>query len=577
MRERPSTTTYRADALASLLEVSKRLNATLELDEIVRHVIQSARSVMHADAATLLLREDDELVFAFAEGGAAETLAGGAAPARIQLGEGLAGWVAAGREPRRFDDVYAEPHFDPTMDQRTGYRTHSMLCVPLVASDQLVGVAQVINRLDDDGQPMAFDDRDLQTFATFCELAAVALTKARLHQELLGRQRLEDELTMARELQQEFLDPSLEHPETIRFAARNLPARDIGGDFFDAFAVGDKLFITIGDVAGKGAAAAMRMARFTSEFRFVAQRTGSPESAMARANVLLDERHSPFVTMMLVQLDLGTGEAWVVNAGHPPAVLIGRGPAQLVAPSSGPPLGVVEHQRYEAQQLLLGPGEGLLLFTDGITEARAPDGAMYGSKRLLDHIDTHGDDVDGIFDAVAAFAASDERFDDQTLVSFGLHPQIRAVPTEDVQMNEDDRVQLNVPSHPKYMRFVRSLITTGATEAGFDEMGVQAIVLAVDEACTNIIRHAYDGDPTQTILVQLAVIGRKLIVALRDFGPQRDCTEFKSRDLDDIKPGGLGMHFIYSTMDTVVFDTDLPRGTLLTMTKTSPEPTGEES
>ncbi len=135
-------------------------------------------------------------------------------------------------------------------------------------------------------------------------------------------------------------------------------------------------------------------------------------------------------------------------------------------------------------------------------------------------------------------------------------------------IDDDDRVQLTLPSHPKYMKLVRALVSQAAQMAGFGDDHVTPIVLAVDEACTNIIRHCYGNDYGQTIIVYVAVIGPRLQIGLRDFGPKRDSSEFKSRDLDDVRPGGLGMHFIYTTMDAVEFDDSLPRGTLLTLTKT---------
>lgn len=130
-----------------------------------------------------------------------------------------------------------------------------------------------------------------------------------------------------------------------------------------------------------------------------------------------------------------------------------------------------------------------------------------------------------------------------------------------------NRVQLTLPSNPRLMSLLRGLVSHAAKVVGFPEAQTTEIVLAVDEACTNIIRHCYQGDCEQTIVVYLEVGEDRLEVALRDFGEKRDPSQFKSRDLDEVRPGGLGMHFIYSIMDKVEFDTSVPTGMLMRMIK----------
>ena len=132
---------------------------------------------------------------------------------------------------------------------------------------------------------------------------------------------------------------------------------------------------------------------------------------------------------------------------------------------------------------------------------------------------------------------------------------------------ENNRVQLTLPSNPRFMTLIRGIVTQSARMVGFDEKTSQEIVLAVDEAATNIIRHCYHNDWTQTIILYVDIEDSQLIISLRDFGEQRDPTQFKSRDLDEVEPGGLGMHFIYSTMDEVEYDATITVGTLMRMKK----------
>ena len=128
-------------------------------------------------------------------------------------------------------------------------------------------------------------------------------------------------------------------------------------------------------------------------------------------------------------------------------------------------------------------------------------------------------------------------------------------------------VTLTVPSHPKYLYVVRSALYPLVLESGFPKKEAQRIVLAVDEACSNIIRHAYSGDPTKTITMTVEDEAERFVVRLRDFGRKVERSEIVPRDLKDVRPGGLGTHFINKAFDSVSYDTDGGPGTLLTLEK----------
>jgi anti-sigma regulatory factor (Ser/Thr protein kinase) len=131
----------------------------------------------------------------------------------------------------------------------------------------------------------------------------------------------------------------------------------------------------------------------------------------------------------------------------------------------------------------------------------------------------------------------------------------------------DHSVDLTVPSDPTYMRLVRSLVAAAADVAGFEKGDVNSLCLAVDEACTNIIKHAYDGDHTKKIELCLGIYPGRIEVKLRDYGRKADLAEIRPRELSDIRPGGLGVHFIRQIMDEVVYDQSHEVGTELRMTK----------
>ncbi len=134
-----------------------------------------------------------------------------------------------------------------------------------------------------------------------------------------------------------------------------------------------------------------------------------------------------------------------------------------------------------------------------------------------------------------------------------------------------ETVTLTVPSHPKYLYVIRSAVYPFVLEAGFPKKEARKIVLAVDEACSNIIKYAYEGDAAKRIHLRIAVEQRRLLVELTDTGKKTDVSKIAPRRLDDVRPGGLGTHFIGTVFDEVTYDTSGETGTVLTLIKNKPE------
>lgn len=130
-----------------------------------------------------------------------------------------------------------------------------------------------------------------------------------------------------------------------------------------------------------------------------------------------------------------------------------------------------------------------------------------------------------------------------------------------------ETVALMVPSHPKYLYVIRSALYPITVDAGFSKQEARKIVLAVDEACSNIIKYAYEGDPSKTIAVNVSLDRGKLRIELRDSGKKPDVANIAPRKLDDIRPGGLGTHFMAEVFDKVEYDTSGPAGTVLVLEK----------
>jgi sigma-B regulation protein RsbU (phosphoserine phosphatase) len=251
------------------------------------------------------------------------------------------------------------------------------------------------------------------------------LTKLRQQMQL---QAIERDLAAAAEIQRgllprDFARLSAQAPLEVHGLMR--PAREIGGDFYDAFFIGEqRLFFAIGDVSDKGIAAALFMARSLALLRTAALHTDTPLAAIEALNLALCENNpqSMFVTLVCGTVELASGEVCMAHGGHPPPLRLGAATARCVEWPVGSVAGAMEGLAFAETRLTLAPGETLLFYTDGVTEARNAAGEMFGAERLRQVAAgaaalTAAQLDDRLRDAVGAFAAGVESFDDLTLLA----------------------------------------------------------------------------------------------------------------------------------------------------------------
>lgn len=413
------------EQLKACFKIAGLINSSLELDEVLERIMTASRTVLRAEACSLLVADPatEELVFTVAQGPVADQLKGAF---RVGRGCGIAGHVFETGEPLLIADVYEDPRFQPDFDRRTGYRTRSMLCVPIQTKDRIIGVSQVMNRTD--GRP--FTPEDLETLLLLCSHAAVAIESARLHQALMQQQRMESDLAFARSIQLSFLPRQLPEVKGFCFDAHYEAALEVGGDFYDFIPLDEsRIGLLIGDVSGKGVASALYMARLTSDFRLLAIRHRDPTALVAQVNDLLCERSCDgmFVTLCYTVLDVVEGSLVYVNAGHiPPVLWNARDPRRevcLLQERSGPSTGVLAGLTYELGRRSLRPGDRVLLTTDGLTEAMNGHGECFGMSRLAQSVREAGPACREIRDAILrsaeAFVGQTPQSDDLALVIVG--------------------------------------------------------------------------------------------------------------------------------------------------------------
>jgi sigma-B regulation protein RsbU (phosphoserine phosphatase) len=293
--------------------------------------------------------------------------------------------VAKNRRAINIPDAYADPRFNPDFDNETGYRTRSILCLPLIGNGgRLMGVIQVLNKKDQAG----FDEADGSLLAGLSAHITVALERARLIEAYVEKERMEEALKLAHDIQMSMLPkvfpPFPERHEFDIFAAI-APAKEVGGDFYDFFFIDeDRLCFAVGDVSGKGVPAALFMAVTKTLFKAIASRMGNPSDILSRLNeeICRDNDSGMFVTLFCGILNNRTGQFDYSNGGHNLPYYLSRTGVKPLEKTGGRVLGLVEKSVYGSGRLVLGPGETIFLYTDGVTEAMDVTGNFFSDQRL---------------------------------------------------------------------------------------------------------------------------------------------------------------------------------------------------
>jgi sigma-B regulation protein RsbU (phosphoserine phosphatase) len=408
--------------LSTLIEVNGIISSSLNLDQILENVMTISKQVMNADASSLMLIDEKtgELVYQVALGEVGEKLK---QEFRLKMGQGIAGTVAEDGKALLIEDVYVHPKFFRGHDEATGYRTKSMIAVPLKMGERITGVAQVINRLD--GNP--FDTDDLELFTALCSMAAIAIENAKMHKSLMEKQRLVKDMEFARTVQESFLPQYAPEVQSYKFSAHYTPAQEVGGDFYDFIRLDrGRTGIVIGDVSGKGVPAALYMAKLGSDLRTLAFTEGDPAAALTKLNVLLAERsrRGMFATLLYIELDGGTGRLTMANAGHlPPLIKKADGTVRKLPMAGSAPLGILPTLSFTQEVALLEPGDTVVLYTDGIIEAMNARDELYGYERFESLIEVSPASPEAmktaIVEDVNRFTGLSPQHDDMTLVCFG--------------------------------------------------------------------------------------------------------------------------------------------------------------
>jgi sigma-B regulation protein RsbU (phosphoserine phosphatase) len=524
-----------ADFLPILAEVSQALAVSVDLERTLRESVGYITSYLQAEAAAVFMLDP--------AGGMLECRAC-VGPVdihglRIPAEQGIVGRTVSQNACQMVRDARDDPDFSGKVDSTTGFVTRSVLCAPLATAQGVIGAIEVINKRDGG----LFDESDRDALRLLAAPTALALNIARMATELVEQNRIRRELGMARRLQRSLLPRRRRAPYPLR--ALNLPAREISGDFYDFFDLPDgRIAFAIGDVAGKGLDASFLMVRCASLLRWAGKEGLRPSDWVARVNDELGEAIAPgmFVCIVAGHYDPASKRAVWANAGFPPVLRIDAEGETQRFPAEGPPVGILRRMDFPEQECTLERAS-LYLFSDGVTDVRDAAGRTLG----VDGVEAIVRDLGALPPEPRLRALVRELrqltvTDDTTLMLIeGEQPQ---------EGHEHLLLSLGFPAQPQELGAMRHKLAAALAQAGVETVLRQSLVLAVDEACANVIRHAYGGACESRIELRLTQEGPELRFELRDFAPCVDPARVRPRDLDETRPGGLGINFIDTLMDS---------------------------
>lgn len=519
-----------ADTLAFLADLSQELAVSLDLRQTLPQAITRVADFMEAEAASLFLLDAGGMLECRICVGPVDI-----SGVRLGVGQGVIGRAVAENATQIVVDAATDARVWRAADDDSGFVTRSLVCAPLRTAAGPIGAIEIVNRRD--GTP--FSPLDAELLDLVAAPAALAINNARMAGNLLEQQRLKREFELARRMQKSLLPKRQRGGFPV--VGINRPAHEISGDFYDYFELADgRIGFVVGDVSGKGLDAALLMVRAASLLRWAGKDGLAPGRWLARANAEMCEtsQDGRFVCALVGYCDRAATRVHFAGAGFPPVLVHGANGFADYA-SGGPPLGIVADAGFDEHDIALDGGT-LYAFSDGATDVRDAAGQRIGDAGVRELIARHaGAAPEARLRGLLADLKRLHLVDDTTLLMVGAPHAART----------ELLLERHVPARAEELRALR-----GAIRCTLDGLGIgpelrDRLVLAVDEACTNIIRHGYGAECGGEIGLRMLRDGTLLAFELTDTAPCVDPARIRPGPLGECRCGGLGVALIDEVMD----------------------------
>ena len=522
---------HEAETLTFFADLSQALAVSLDLGQTLSEAVNRVAEFMQVEAASLFLLDPATQVLECRICVGPVDITG----VRLSVGQGVVGRAVAENKAQIVVDAANDARVWRAADEGTGFITTSLVCAPLATAAGPIGALEIINRRD--GMP--FTAADAELLRLVAAPAALAINNARMARDLLEQQRLKREFDLARRLQKSLLPKR--RRDNFPVVAVNRPAHEISGDFYDYFELADgRIGFVVGDISGKGLDAALLMVRAASLLRWAGKDGVAPAAWLARANDELCEttQEGRFVCALVGYCDRAAQRVQFAGAGFPP-VIVRRAGEFTDYPSGGPPLGILAGLSFDEFDIAL-EGGALYAFSDGATDVRDDADRPIGNAGVRALIARHGDASP---DARLRGLLTDLRrlrlVDDTTLLMVEApHAELPEV-----------LLEYRFAAHATELREVRRALRQCLDTLGVEPHLRDRLVLAIDEACANIIRHAYGSECEGDIDLRVLREGTLLSFELTDAAPCVDAARIRAKPLGECRSGGFGIALIGEIMD----------------------------
>ena len=404
-----------SDLLALISKVGVTLLASTTLHQTLEDIVSLVFEAVPADRCMVMMRDQKNTELKVAVARLRDRVG---EVGEIRISRSVIDEVVANGKSVLTSDAQADPRFAGGTVMLQGVR--SVLAVPLGVGANVFGIIYADSPLADN----RFTGDHLKLLTTLASVAAIRVENARLTEEQIERERLEREQQVASEIQQRFLPSKAPQVTGYELQGISFPCYEIGGDYYDFIErENGNLLVALGDVSGKGTAAALLMSSLHAAVHAQADANDSIVKTIAAVNRYLVESIPPnrFVTLFYAELDPKNGSLAFLNAGHNPPLIVHAGGTMEQLASGGLPLGILADADFREGRTKLYPGDVLVIYSDGVSEAVNPNGEEFGATRLYEvvarNLDTSASGIrDRIESALTKFCQGTPAADDITLV-----------------------------------------------------------------------------------------------------------------------------------------------------------------
>jgi serine phosphatase RsbU (regulator of sigma subunit) len=404
------------DLLSIVSQVGIALLPRTSLEDTLKMTIDLVFQAIPAERGFLFLKEDDELTCKIARGaheGALPTAS------QVQLSRSITNKVISEGASVLTSDAMHDPRFQ-SQNSIVLSQIRSVMAVPLASGEETFGMIYVDNPFHS-----RFKEEDLKVLTTIASVASIKIEHERLLEERLEKRRMEEELKVASEIQMRLQPVSAPQIEGWDMTGVSFPCREIGGDYYDFIRrkSDNRLIVAVGDVSGKGTGAALLMSSLHAAVRAQSQTRRTISEVMCEINEYIFE-NSPsnkFLTLFYGELDPETGSLAYSNGGHNTPLLLRASGEMTRLDQGGLPIGMMKGVAYQEASVAFQPGDGLIIYSDGITESINEGDEEFGEERLIEvvrkNLNRSASGIrDRIDEALSRFVGTTAPVDDMTLM-----------------------------------------------------------------------------------------------------------------------------------------------------------------